>query len=423
MNLSRWLRPGPILLIALTLRLGWAFLVPMHPVSDGYIYDAFAREIAAGRGYAFPAGNPTVYWPVGPSALYGAFYALLPVSPVVALNIVMGCAVVAGIYRLGCRHFGDRVGAIAALIAALWPVWIQFTTAPNSELPFILFMVLVLLARSEPRLPDWARTMLSTALIIAAAFMRPTILPLALLLPLLDHPIRQPARAARRFVLALGVMALLLTPWAMRNQALFGEPVLVSANFGANLWMGNNPASTGGYMTLPEIDTPNEVTRDAYFKTEALNFIRANPGHYLWLCMKRIGLSFDRETIGVTWNQHSLSEGMQGPIKIVSSAYWFLAFGLSLIGVGLFLRENPARIFDPLVVAPALFAAVAVLVVGQDRYHMPMMPFIAIFAAFAIERFQRRNSPASEAGEGAPRQAPIQPDAVSSPGSSRLASP
>lgn len=391
MTLSRWMRPAPILLIALVLRLVWAFLVPMQPSSDGYIYQTFAREIAAGRGYAFPGGDPTVYWPVGPSALYGAFDALFRVSPVV-LNLVMGCGIVAGIYQLGRRHFDERVGAIAALIAALWPVWIQFVTTPNSELSFILFMVLALLVRSEPRLPDWAGTVLSTALIIAAAFMRPTILPLALLLPLLDHPLRQPARAARRFVLALGVTALLLTPWAMRNNALFGEPVLVSANFGANLWMGNNPASTGGYMPLPEIETANEVTRDAYFKQEAISFIRANPGHYLWLCMQRIGLSFDRETIGVSWNQQSLPQEAQGPIKIVSSAYWFMVLGLSLIGLGLFLRESLARIFDPLVVAPALFAAVAILVVGQDRYHMPMMPFIAIFAAFAITRFQDRNN-------------------------------
>lgn len=384
-----WL--GPILLLALALRLGWALFVPVRPVSDAYIYHAFAREIAAGHGYVFPAGDPTVYWPVGPAALYGAFYALFGVSGwvIVALNIAMGCAVVAAVYRLGRRHFGESVGAVAALIAALWPAWIQFVTVPNSELPFVLLMVLALLARGEPRLPDWARTLLSTALLVAAAFMRPTILPLILLLPLLDNPVRSPMRAARDTALALVVAAALLTPWAMRNRALFGEPVLISANFGANLWMGNNPASTGGYMDLPEIDTPNEVTRDAYFKAEAIGFIRAHPGDYLRLCAQRIRLSFDRETIGVAWNQLSLPARLQGPLKAVSSAYWLAALALALAGVGLFLWEKPARLFDPLVVAPAMFAAVALLVVGQDRYHMPMMPFVALFAAYAIVRFRR----------------------------------
>lgn len=383
-----WTGIIPILLLALLLRLGWALLVPVAPVSDTFVYDLFAREIAAGRGYAFPNGDPTVYWPVGPSALYGAFYALLgPHGWVVAtLNLLMGVALVAGIYRLTRLRFGNRAARVAGLIAAVWPVWIQFTTTLNSELPFALLLVAALLARTEERMPGWARIIVSTVLLVAAAYMRPTILPLIVLLPLLDDGYRKPARTAFHLGIAIAVAAALLAPWAERNRALFGVPVLVSANFGANLWMGNNPASNGGYMPLPDVKTSSEVTRDAYFKEQALTFIRTNPDDYLRLCAMRIARSFDRETIGVVWNQQSIDARFQPVLKLVSSAYWLTILLLSLIGVALFLREKPTRIFDPLVVAPGLFAAVALLVVGQDRYHMPMMPFIALFAALAIER-------------------------------------
>lgn len=379
---------GPILLLAFALRFVWALLVPVHPLSDAYMYHAFAQEIAAGRGYMFPGDAPTVYWPVGPAALYGGFYALLGVHywVIICINLMLGCGLVAGIYRLATRHFSPSVGAIAGLLVAFWPVWVQFTTVPSSELPFAALMVAALLARGERALPIWARTILSTALLVAAAFMRPTILPLILILPLLDQPFRKPLHTALQFCIAIIVAAALLTPWAERNRALFGEPITISANFGANFWMGNNPASNGGYMQLPPIETKNEVTRDDYFKERAIAFIKENPTDFALLCLKRVKMSFDRETIGVSWNERGLPQAAQTPLKLLSSAYWFSALALALIGVALFLIEKPLRIFDPLIVAPAMFAAVAIIVVGGDRYHMPMMPFIALFAAFTIGR-------------------------------------
>jgi len=385
-----WRRDGlaPVLLLAFLLRLIWALLVPVSPVSDSSIYDIFAREIAAGHGYAFPDGTPTVYWPVGPSALYGGAYALFGThgAVVAGLNLVMGVALVGGIQMLARRTFGARVGLIAGLLAAVWPIWIQFTTVLSSELPCALLLVASFLARAARRLPDWARVALSTALLVGAAYMRPTVLPLIVLLPLLGGDYRRPARTAWHVAIALVVAAALLAPWAQRNQALFGAPVLVSANFGANLWMGNNPASNGGYVPLPEVKTANEVTRDVYFKQRALAFIRAHPGDYLALCLARAAISFDRESIGVIWNMHSLDPGFVWALKLVSSAYWLGVLAFSLIGVALFVRGRPIRLFDPLVVAPALLAAPALLVVGQDRYHMAMMPFVAIFAASAVVR-------------------------------------
>lgn len=377
-----------IVLLAFALRLIWALLVPVHPLSDASMYHAFAQEIAAGRGYMFPNDSPTVYWPVGPAALYGASYALLGVHNwvIVGVNLVLGCGLVAGIYQLGARHFSPTVGTIAGLVSALWPVWIQFTTVPNSELPFAALMVAAFLARGEPRLPTWVRTILSTALLVAAAFMRPTILPLIAILPLLDRPFQTPLRTALQLCIAIIVAAALITPWAERNRALFGEPITISANFGANLWMGNNPASNGGYMALPPIETKNEVTRDEHFKNLAISFIKDNPAEFAMLCVKRVRLSFDRETIGVAWNEVGLPQAALAPLKILSSAYWLGALALALVGVCLFLIEKPLRIFDPFIVAPAMFASVAIIVVGGDRYHMPMMPFIALFAAFAVDR-------------------------------------
>src|SRR6266566_322816 len=76
-----WARPSVIMATALLLRLIWAAWVPVDPVSDGVLYDAFAQSIAAGHGYAFADGTLTEYWPVGTSAVYALLYHTFGVHP------------------------------------------------------------------------------------------------------------------------------------------------------------------------------------------------------------------------------------------------------------------------------------------------------------------------------------------------------
>ena len=377
-----------ILFLAFLLRLAWALIVPVEPVSDSSMYDTFAREIAAGRGYRFPNDNLTVYWPVGPAALYGLLYYIFGPSGwiVAAINIVMGTATVGLIGVLGFRTFGEKTGLLAGLLAAIWPLWIQFTTVLSSELPFVLLICGALVVYGTHRIPDAIRVIVYTALLVAAAFMRPTAIPLILILPALRIIYtRSFKQTALDLVLAIVVAGALFTPWALRNQAVFGSPVLVSANFGANLWMGNNPDSIGGYMPLPGKKFRNEVVRDEYFKDKAFSFIKDNPKQYIMLCIQRIQHSFSRETIGVAWNKLDFSPRIVTIIKAASSGYWLLVFALAIAGAIRFVWSNPIGIFEPMILISGLFMAVAVLVVGQDRYHMPLMPFVAIFAAYFID--------------------------------------
>lgn len=382
---GRW---ATILLLAFLLRLVWALLVPVHPISDSSMYDTFAREIAAGRGYRYPNDNLTVYWPVGPAALYGMLYAVFGPSGwiVAAINILMGVATVGLVGVLGFRTFGERVGLLAGLFAAVWPLWIQFSTVLSSELPFVLLICAALVVYGSARIPTAIRVTGYTALLVAASFMRPTAIPLIVLLPALTFiDTKSIKQTALQSVLAVLVAGVLFAPWALRNQAIFGSPVLVSANFGANLWMGNNPNSIGGYMPLPDKEFSDEVTRDKHYKDLAISFIVENPRQYVALCIKRIEQSFSRETIGVAWNRLDFSPFLINMIKAGSSGYWLLLFALAIAGAFRFILSEPIRMFHPMILISGLFGAVAILVVGQDRYHMPLMPFVAIFAAYFID--------------------------------------
>lgn len=391
-----------VLLVAFAARLIWALLVPVVPQSDALMYDGFAREILAGHGYVFPGGGPTAYWPVGASALYAVAYWLFGAGGlgIAIFNIAMGTALAAASYGLARLRFGPRVGLIAGLIFAFWPAWIQFTTVLNSELPCALLLMLALLIRgsgggaapaeaagggaSSRWLP---RTIFSAVCLVGSAYMRPIVMPLFIALPILDwirH--RDGKRALVDLVAMLVVAAALIGPWALRNKALFGHAAPISTNFGANLWMGNNPASNGGYMPLPSIGLHNEVARDRYFKKSATDFITAHPGRYVALSAARVKLSLDRESIGVTWNADGLWPELVMPLKALSTLYWLAALLAGLAGFFLLLRASWLILFDPITISIGLVFATAILVVGGDRYHLPADPFIAIFAAVALAR-------------------------------------
>ncbi len=385
-----------VLALAMVLRIVWAVLVPVHPLSDAAMYDQFARSIVGGQGYALSDGALTAYWPVGASALLAGAYAIFGPGGLatVMLNLVLGGLLVLVTQLLAERRFGPRAGVVAGLMIALWPTWIAMTTFPSSELPCALFVFSAMLAWSDTRLSSVVRVAIATALLVAAGFMRPTVLPLIAALPLMDilrH--RSVRRTAREMLVALVVMVTLIAPWAIRNYHVLGEPVPVSTNFGVNLWMGNNARSTGLFMEFPETGLPTgEIERDAAFKKMAIDHIKSNPGHYLQLSVQRAIATFSKETVGIYWNDQGLPEVLLTPLKVISTLYWYLALVVGLYGLFFLVRRDRWLVLaDPLILASGLVIAVAILVVGGDRYHLLLDPILSILAGFG---FHRKSAPA-----------------------------
>ena len=390
-RLPFWVRPPVIVGAALLLRLVWAALVPVNPVSDGVLYDAFARSIVAGHGYAFPDGTLTEYWPVGTSAIYALLYHLFGVRPWVlsVFQALLGASIVALTWRLARHALGPKVAAVAAWLTALWPLLIEFTTILASELLFIALVLTALNIWMSRRLPFAVRMIAWGASIAAATYVRPTALPLLFIFPALQWVADRDWRALSKTCMLAGATALLLfAPWAYRSFVLFDRMVLVSANGGVNLWMGNNPESTGGYMELPARQFPNEVERDHYYGREAVNFILSHPLSYVKLSVRRVVTTYGRETIGVVWNERGLgsryNDASLVTLKRISSAYWWLVLALGLVGVVLVIRRRLVGALWPLLAAFVYFAAFPVLTVAMDRYHAPVDPLLAAFAAYAL---------------------------------------
>jgi uncharacterized membrane protein len=156
--------------------------------------------------------------------------------------------------------------------------------------------------------------------------------------------------------------------------------------------MGNNINSDGGYMDLPEqkIDM-NEKMRENILKQEAFDFIIEDPIRYMKYVMKRGYMSFKSETIGVAWNQPQLenyfSYGGIFIIKAISSLYWLIVFGLSLLGIVVYAIKNKSKaiFFHPMALY-FYFMSIPLLIVGQDRYHIAMIPYVSMFAAYMVHQ-------------------------------------
>jgi 4-amino-4-deoxy-L-arabinose transferase-like glycosyltransferase len=375
--------------LAILLRIIWAYFVPIVPVSDSFLYDAFAKSIASGNGYAFPEGNLTVYWPVGTSAIYALLYKCFGFSylPILIFNIMIGVSIVWLTYAICLRYLNQSTAILSALLVALWPILIEFTTILASELVFIFLILSALYAWDSKNIQPILRAMIWGALICAATYVRPTALALIVLLPILELFAKGTLRQSfLSLSIAVITAAILFTPWVYRNHNVFGEYVLVSANGGANLWMGNHAGSTGGYAELPDLAFDNEVERDKHFKKEAIDFITHNPVDYLKLAFKRAIITYKAETIGIVWNGafEKLNETTLLTMKIVSTLYWWLMLLLTSIGIYQILKKRELNIFHMLMVVPGFFFAFPILTVAQDRYHLPINPFMAMIAGYAI---------------------------------------
>ena len=60
---------------------------------------------------------------------------------------------------------------------------------------------------------------------------------------------------------------------------------------------------------------------------------------------------------------------------------------LATMGVYKILKYRKLKLFHPLLMVPAFFFIFPILTVAQDRYHLPINPFLAMFAAYAIQQF------------------------------------
>jgi hypothetical protein len=162
-------------------------------------------------------------------------------------------ALTAGLYflfsRRAFRHLG--VATLAGLFCALHPFWVIDTTAISDSVlsSFVVALALWLGARAGQEGGPFASLVYGLSL-AGAALVRAALTPFAFV-ALAWFLLRSRALAGGWLYALLAFLgfAIGLTPWTVRNFQVFGEPVPVVDSAHLHLWIGNNPAATGGPLT------------------------------------------------------------------------------------------------------------------------------------------------------------------------------
>lgn len=376
------------------------------PAVDGGMYHAWAQRIAAGdwlgegvfqNGPAYPYLLAATYALAGPSLL----------AAKLAQNL-MGALVCVGVWWLGRRLFDARVAWIAGAATASYEMLVFFegllVVANLLVLLTVAALVAVVRARERPTSRRWLLAGLVAGLAVLA---RPTALVFAALVATgLVLGIVLPAARRRRLVLALafaGGVAAAVLPVTLRNLAVAGDFVLVTAAGGLNLYTGNHPHANGMFRVPPQF--PRHLADDAeaqraafreaaeraegrrlrpsevsdFWARQSLAWMRAEPAAFARLLGRKLALSVSAYE---AWNIRSitLSRDFSGVLRLPLLDFGILA-PLGLAGM-IFALRDWRRLLPLYAMLASVWAGLLVFFV-LARYRLPAVPVLALFAGFA----------------------------------------
>lgn len=390
--------------------------------------------------------HPWAHYPVGFSAALALFYwAFGPTARVAAVfDSTTGALLALATWALARHAIGETRARIAGAIVAFHPGLILYAglvmTEPLAALLTLLAFWLAVRDRSRP-----VRGVVLGALALGvAALVRPQALLCAPWLPVVlgRWHLRTPVRAAGAVAVACALALVPVLPWTARNCRVMDGCALVSTNAGWNLAIGAFPRATGRFEALRADDGCRDVTgqvqQDRCWFSYGLEHIKKTPGRWLGLIPAKLGTTFDHESFaveylrqarpgdwpeerrvswrGVTSTAHRIlvllaalgcaSFALRGRRAAVQGAA-MAAWG----GLAYFAVTADAPTFWPLVVfacvvpwlplpgaparPPALSLALGLLATtvlthavffGEDRYHIVVIPTLAILAAGVLRR-------------------------------------
>ena len=396
----------------------WATNDPSASIGDPYFYFALGQQLADGAGYLnVVTGDATAYYPVGYPAFLGAVFWLVEHTPVpdelpLAATLVqaaLGTASVALVLLIARRVAGTRAALVAATVTAAFPSLVIYTATLQLETVFVflaLAAVAILVVHDWSRPPSLRRLLAFGVVLGTSALVRPFSLPFvlapAIALVVAGLGWRQ---AARALAVALGAAAVVLLPWVVRNATVM-DAAVISTNTGDTVCLDRHDDATGGFQFAdhegcapPEWD---EARRNERSTELAIRYVLDDPARELRQVVRRARLMFGQDDDGILTLEAGEGNrvfGERGRDLVAAVSDWYFRAVLVLGGLGLVAlvagRVVPgargAR-------AVAATAAMTLLVVplglwGSTRFHVPLLPFLAIGAGAALTASWRGRAP------------------------------
>jgi 4-amino-4-deoxy-L-arabinose transferase-like glycosyltransferase len=349
----------------------------VHGIGDWWFYHWQPGLIVNGHGFTDPwqllathqyrpsAAHPPLY-----SILLSGLYLLGGHGTLIqrSLGLVLGTVTLVLVGLLGRRVGGDRLGVVAALLYAVYPVMIAVDGDLMSEVlygPLIAGMLLAAFALHDR--PTVRRAIVLGAVIGLAALTRTEAL---LFLPFLLVPVAWRARAVghragpgRAVLAGVGILAcvVVIAPWLIRNEVAFGRFVLISTNnqtviAGANCAQTYHGVNMGGWdiTCIAPRTKANEAAQAAVWQHDGLSYAAHHLGRLPAVILLRELRVWD------LWQPRrqarTFAEGQQIDVAEAGvAAFWLFAL-VGVAGVLALRRRSPVLL---ILLAPAVVVCLA----------------------------------------------------------------
>lgn len=394
--------PVAVVVLACVVRGGVIGLRMEQLARDPDGYRALAENLLA-TGVFGSDEVPTAYRPpLYPLLLAGCLK--LSANATVAIGVlhfVLGVATVVLTMVLARQWRLNSFGPLAGLLVACDPILLNQSTLVMTETlaAFLSVAALALVTAAGDRHSGLVAA-LAGVVVGVAALCRPTFL---LYLAALIVGLAWSADIWKlRFRLAGAMLlgsAITLLPWAVRNLAQFGRPIVATTHGGYTLLLGNNAEYYDHLATAPwgavwhadDLDdelrknrSGDELVNDRREYTLAWQAIRKQPGVFLYACLTRVGRFW-----GVL--PHEVAARDAGRVLRFAVAAWYLLVFV-LVLAAIVGREvsltRPPWLWGLLLAAS--FTAAHLLYWSDLRMRAPLVPFLSLLAACGVRRLTWR---------------------------------
>jgi len=385
---------------------GSAFLLPTR--GDMHFYDGWAQKIVGGQ----LTDHHAFYGLPGYAYLLAGLYKLCGYNPYIPelLQSLLDAGTATLLYKISVAlvpQSGGRRGQIVGLMAAAaWAFCVPAQTyaavlMPTAWFIFVFWFILWRIIKSQTS-PDWWEALLLGLLAGVTATAIATIL---FLIPLLFCAIglkpSVPARSHFRIVgcaLVLLGVAIGTSPCWLHNYFIARDRVLLSAHSGINFWIGNNP-DANGYPRFPpglragqaamlqdSIDVAESAAGHPLKRGEVSQFWSAKAHDYIanyplaWL--RLLGLKLHNFWSAFQYDDLSIITNLREQGVTLPGIYFGLFAALALPAMILTWNAAPLGRW----ITGAIFLQMLALlpVFTTERYRLPIVPGLAVFAAFGL---------------------------------------
>jgi 4-amino-4-deoxy-L-arabinose transferase-like glycosyltransferase len=410
-----------IFLLALALRLVPVLLTIDLPIGldDMFQYDTLARSIVAGNGYRWyseddleliqryisverptdydPRGIPTSFRAPGYPAFLALVYAISGVGGRRFLaarltQALLGAALVPLSWALARgAGFRERVARGAAIVIAVFPLLIIYPLALASENLFVPLLTLGLVLTLKAGEQGRSRGHVLAGFVLGlAALTRSIVAGFVPLAVLWIWWVAADKRAGLRNAILLVLCFLLVTvPWAARNTLLHGQPTWIETSLGYNLYVGYHPQSTGTFqygISLDLLPILDDAERNARGIQAFQRFVSSDPRRVPYLMLRKAGhlWALDSRPLKYFYANGYLgqwSAWLLALVFLIACAPLAVLAPVAAAGLICGRMERRKALITLLLV---YYTGVHTLIMAEPRFHVPLLPLIAVLAAYAL---------------------------------------